>query len=174
MISNLPNWVTVVYEFLKTDGFAVLSAVLLAAGLAFKVYKHIDARRIKVRVSMKNGVLTYLNGEVSEAMLILQIYNIGEKSVIINMPDVRLKNGRIKNNLLIPFAYTYKPPHKLVGGDSFMAWCEIQPLAQCLRDNGLRGMVHLKGSFISQVEERYDASGTYALDIDDWTPNANT
>lgn len=160
-------------EELAVSGFininTLLPFLLGVATLIFGIYKYIDSRKIKLKVSMKNGFLTYTNGELSDAMLILRVSNKGQNPVIINTPEINLRDNREKGSLIIQFGHVVKLPYRLEGGEALEAWCEIRPLAEALKRHGLQGRVELEGSFVSQVGDQYCASKACELDIDDWT-----
>ena len=151
----------------------IIGVLFTVIGTIFGVHKYVDAKRIKVRVSIKNGFITYTNGGISEAMLILQVANIGQNIVIINTPAIYLKARQKKGNLITKFGYSSELPYELKSGDAMQAWCEIKPLAKSLKEQGITGKVKLKGYFSSQVGDEYSADREYRLDIDDWAKDVS-
>lgn len=148
-----------------------LAGWLVAAGtLAFTVYKHFDkknSQKVKLKVTLQNGLLTFHGGELSEAMLLLKAANVGNKAVTINSPHLNVKHSD-GGSLFTQFGSYQQLPYLLQPGDSIVAWHEIKPIAKALKGHGLSGHIKLEGYFSSQVGYEYKAK-PFKLDVDDWS-----
>lgn len=149
------------------------SLAIGAAGLLFGMYQHADkkkSKKIRLKTTVSNGMLTYNDGSLSDAMIFLTIANIGDKPAIINSPSINIKR-KGGGTLLTRFGYYQSFPHELKPGESTVAWHEIRPIARSLKDEGMSGKVPLECSFITQVGDVFKAKKPYKLDVDDWAKN---
>ncbi|CAN5619880.1 hypothetical protein BH23PAT2_BH23PAT2_10570 [soil metagenome] len=144
---------------------------LVALGtLAFSVYRHFDKKnnqKVKVRVTLQNGKLTFHGGDLSEAMLFIKAANVGSKAVTINTPSINVKHSD-GGSLFTEFGSYQRLPYVLEPGDSVVAWHEIKPIVKALKGHGLSGKVKLEGFFTSQVGDEYKAK-LNSIDVDDWS-----
>lgn len=150
--------------------FELLGWLVAAGTLFFTIYTHFDRKkslRIKLKVTFQNGMLTFPNGDLSEAMLIIKAANIGNKAVTINTPSINVKHSS-GGSLFTQFGSYQRLPYLLEPGDSVVVWHEIKPIAKALKGHGLTGKIKLEGYFVSQVGEEYKAK-PYTLDVDDWS-----
>ena len=146
------------------------SLIIGAGGLIFGIYQFVDKKKsskVKLKVTINMGMLTYTSGHLSEAMIFLNVANIGNKAVTINAPNIKIKRPK-GGSLLTDFGYYQPFPHKLEPGESTVAWQEIKPLARALKESGLKGKVPLEGYFTTQVGDTYKAKKEYHLDVDEW------
>ena len=153
MTDNI-SWNDVITAIVAVYG-AVLSSIIFIK----------DQQRNKRHVKLKltNGMLTFDNGGLSEPMLIFEVSNPGHKNVTINVPQLRLDDGKI---IILPESNSnVSYPHTLEEGKSAHAWIEYEQLISSLKSRGYRDNVKVKGIINDQTGKEFKTNDWVKLDL---------
>lgn len=145
---------------------ALITALIAVYGAALSTYTFILNLREKQRqvsVSLSGGFLTYRR-DVSEPMLFVEIRNPGARTVTINVPAIRLPDGKsmvfLSPDSDVSFPYELKE-----GGKDCRVWMEMREMARELLRAGYSGKVKVSAEVKDGAGKVYRSKKPYTLDL---------
>lgn len=158
-----------VSNFVKEYGG--LGWVIATLALAFTVFQFFYKRRtgrVALDVTFSNGVLTYPNGELSDAMIFLKISNTGGKKVVLSSVTLNIKS-KPASSVIDGYGNLESMPYVLEPGYDYQVWYELVPIAKSLKENGQSGKITISGEFATQANGKFKSKKPYRLDVDGWS-----
>ena len=144
----------------------IVVALVAIGGFVLSVYGLYLRRKEKrpyLTARLSSGFLTY-GSDLSEPMVMLEVANPGEKSVVVAAVEIDL-GGR---KAVFPnIEGTEKIPFDLQSGRSASFWTPIRAFAASLRREGFRGTIKIRARFRDAVGNAY-YSGRIPLNTDEW------
>lgn len=150
------------------DATTILTAVVAVAGLALSIYNfYVDRKDKTPRLTAKiaNGFFTNGGPQVSEAMILLEVANPGEK--IVKVTAVEIKWEKRKLVFIRGIDGTAKIPFELQPGNSASFWIPMQEVALAMQQNGVTGKQSIKACFRTAIGNEF-LSKKLSIDLDAW------
>lgn len=148
-----------------------LGLVIAALALLFAIFQFLHKRRsskTSLEVSFSNGVLTYPNGDLSDAMLFLKIANKGTKKVVLSSATLNIKS-KPSSSIISGYGNLQPMPYTLDPGYDYQVRYELAPIARNLKSNGQSAKIAIHGEFNTQANGEFRSKGPYKLDVDGWS-----
>jgi hypothetical protein len=148
-----------------------LGWVIATLALLFAIFQFAYKRRshkASLKVGFSNGVLTYPNGSLSEAMIFLKISNTGNKKVVLSSVRLDIKS-QPNSSVIDGYGNLASMPYVLEPSCDYQVWYEIKPIAKNLKKNGQSGRITIHGEFSTQANGKFKSKKPYKLDVDGWS-----
>lgn len=149
---------------------AIITALVAVYGAILSTYTFVTNRREKQRqllISFSNGFLTY-GVDISPPMLFIEVANPGSRTVTVNIPCIKLPDGK---SIVFPNPAGMSDvtfPHELKEGKSCRLWIEMKELARELVRLGYSDIVKLEAEVRDSVGQVYRSRKPWLLNLQEW------
>jgi len=149
----MPDWIQIVTIFIALYG-AVLSTVI------FIVKRKENQRQLAIKIS--NGFLPILD-DVGELLLFIEIYNPGNRTVLIQPPWIVLPD---RKTLVFPNPQSNVTfPYMLQEGSNCRIWIEMKVLTNQLKREGYTGKIKIKAGVRDGAGKEYISKKTWKINL---------
>jgi hypothetical protein len=153
--------------FSLSDITALVTAVVALAGLSLSIYNLVVARREKrpqLKAKLSSGFLPR-GPDIGPLMLLLQVANIGEKTVTVSSVEILWKKRSMVFIHGLPG--TTQIPFELEAGKGATFWTPAQEVAASLYKEGARGSERLRARFRTAIDSEH-LSRPLSFDVEAW------
>lgn len=131
---------------------------------AYVAYMQFRSKRENLKLIFKMGAMTYTSSGLGEWEYLIEVINIGERTVTISSAQLKLPNNKYLN---FPFVQPHLSlPYELTMGKNCLIGVSLKQLGYSLINAGYQGKINVIPQIITQGGKNFSAKST-ELDIND-------